>query len=159
MSLGIGFNWPPKANGIDILIPRRTMRDIWQLATLYWPTLEVSASPKMASQNQNGVRSPKSERGYCSSLQHGPIGPRIASILHTISEIRPVKDCSPMAFNDPYGCFNLVCPRTFKHSTRWDKLGDSVYIPNIQFDPMMNGERDLAVGNFVLANTTCFSIA
>ena len=63
------------------------MREIWQFATLYWPTLQVSASLEMASQNQNGVRSPKSEIGYCRSLQHSPIGSRIISIPHTSSEI------------------------------------------------------------------------
>ena len=77
------------------------MREIWQLATLYWPTLQVSTSPEMTLQNKNGIRSPKSERGYYRSSQDGPIGTRIVSIPHTSSDICPVKDCSPMAFSDP----------------------------------------------------------
>ena len=99
--MGLGFTWPPKANGIEISIPQKMVWEIWQLATLYWPTLQVLASPEMASQNQNGVRSLKSERGYCRSLQHGPIGTRITSIPHTSSKICPVTDRCPMAFRDP----------------------------------------------------------
>ena len=76
------------------------MREIFQLATLYLPTLQVLASPEMALQNQNRVRSPKSERGYYRSLQHGPIAPRIVSIPHTSSEIGPVIDHFPMEFSD-----------------------------------------------------------
>ena len=72
-----------------------------QLATLYWQTLQVLASSEMASQNQNRVRLSKSERGYCRSLQYGPIAPEIASIPHTSSEICLVKDRCPMTFSDP----------------------------------------------------------
>ena len=62
---------------------------------------KVSASPEMASQNQNGVRYPKRERGYCRSPQHGPIGTIITSIPCMSSEICPIKDHFPMAFSDP----------------------------------------------------------
>ena len=37
--LGIRFNQPLKANRVDILIPQWKVREICQLATLYWPTL------------------------------------------------------------------------------------------------------------------------
>ena len=100
MSLGLGFTWPLGVNRIDSLIPWRMVREIWQLATLYWPTLQVLASPEMASQNQKGVWSPKSERFYCRCLQHGPIGIGITSIPHMSSEIFPIKDHFPMAFSD-----------------------------------------------------------
>ena len=53
------------------------------------------------TQNKKGVRSPKSERGYCRSPQHGPIGPRITSMPCTSSKICPIKDHFPMAFSDP----------------------------------------------------------
>ena len=46
----------------------------------------------------NGIRSPKSETGYCRSLKHGPIGPRIASTPHMSSKIFPIKDFCPMEF-------------------------------------------------------------
>ena len=76
------------------------VREIWQLVTLHWPTLQVLASPKMASQNKNELRSQKGERGYGISLQHGPIAPRIASTPCTSFEICPVKDHCPMEFSD-----------------------------------------------------------
>ena len=88
----------------DMLLGVLNSRDpklLTSVDTLYWPTLQVLASPEMTSQNKNGVRSPKSERGYCRSLQHHYIGTRIASIPHTSSKICPVKDRSPMAFSDP----------------------------------------------------------
>ena len=44
--------------------------------------------------------SKKRERGYCRSLQHGPIAPRITSIPCTSSKICPIKDHYPMAFSD-----------------------------------------------------------
>ena len=116
MILGLGFTQPLGANEIDSLIPQQTVREIWQLATLYWPTLQVSASPKMALQNQNGVRSPKSERGYCISLQHGSIGTRIKYIPHTSFEKCPIKDHCPMAFSDSQGQFHSACARTFDQS-------------------------------------------
>ena len=90
-SLGIGFTWPPRDNKIDSLITRQKVRETWQLETLYWPTLQVSTSPEMVLQNQNGVRYPKSERGYCRSLQHNPIGTRITSTPHMSSKICPIK--------------------------------------------------------------------
>ena len=62
--------------------------------------LQVSASPKMASQNQNRIISPKRERGYCISPQHGCIETNISSIPHTSSKICPIKDHFPMAFSD-----------------------------------------------------------
>ena len=52
MRLVIGFTQPPGANEADSSIPRQKVREIWQVVTLYWPTLQVSASPEMASQNQ-----------------------------------------------------------------------------------------------------------
>ena len=76
------------------------MREIQQLATLYWPTLQVLASPNIGSQNQNRIRSSKRERGYCRSPQHGPIALRITFIPFMIFEICPVKDHYPMAFSD-----------------------------------------------------------
>ena len=64
MSLGPRFTQLLRANRTNSLIPQWMVREIWQLATLYWTTLRVSTSPEMALQNQNGIRSPKSERGY-----------------------------------------------------------------------------------------------
>ena len=88
----------------DMLLGVLNSRDpklITTVDTLYWPTLQVSTSPKMASKNKNRVRSPKIERGYCRYPQHGPMGTGITSIPHMSSEICPIKDHNPMAFSDP----------------------------------------------------------
>ena len=56
--------------------------------------------PKMGLQNQNGIRYPKSERGYCRSPQKGSIELGITCIPHTSLKICLIKDHFPMAFSD-----------------------------------------------------------
>ena len=67
---------------------------------LCWPTLQVLASLKMGPKNQNGIKSPERERGYCRYQKLDHIELDITSIPFTRSEIFPIKDHYPMTFSD-----------------------------------------------------------
>ena len=100
--VSLGFNLPPKANGVDDSMPRSTVSNLCCGAPMNWGTLRVLASREIAVPNPNGMWSLKNEIGYFRSQHHRPVAFDSSLIALTSFELWPSEDRPRNALRAPW---------------------------------------------------------